>query len=222
MPMTLQKAQIIACFSRPRFDHNPRKLTTFDHIFRGLLCWLLYNGQPIMTQEFEYPTIATQQPTIATYAFSPVRGTKKVAGRNCDFFGFFFVHTISHRIIQPHHLHRRRDCLRINRPRDGSTFDLVILLAFAAIAAHPKQRAGADDIVLQPVQNQTGLPWNKGSTGDDGREIHHNVVNLIGTVECDFGLRLFEEIDVNDIGIIDPGKLPDRKSLAALADTLDD
>lgn len=41
-------------------------------------------------------------------------------------------------------------------------------------------------------------------------------------MECDFGLRLFEEIDVNDIGIIDPGKLPDRKSLAALADTLDD
>ena len=61
----------------PRFDHNFQQSATFDHIFRGLLCWLLYNGQPIMTQEFEYPTIATQQPTIATYAFSPARGTKK-------------------------------------------------------------------------------------------------------------------------------------------------
>ncbi len=75
---------------------------------------------------------------------------------------------------------------------------------------------------LQPVQNQTGLPWNKGSTGDDGREVHYNVIHLLGALKGDFGLRLFEEIDVNDIGIIDPGKLPDRKSLAALADTLDD
>ena len=96
------------------------------------------------------------------------------------------------------------------------------LLAFAAIAANPKQRASADDIVLQLVQNQTGLPWNKGSTGDDGREVHYNVIHLLGALKGDFGLRLFEEIDVNDIGIIDPGKLPDRKSLAALADTLDD
>ena len=116
---------------------------------------------------------------------------------------------------------------------------LVFLLVLAAISAHAKQRTGADDIVstvgleefecgagfrtfLQFVQNQAGLPRDKGGTWDDGRDVHYNVVHLLGALECYLGLWLFEEIDIDDVDIILHSKLPDRKSLAALTNSFYD
>ena len=65
------------------------------------------------------------------------------------------------------------------------------------------------------------MPRDKGGTWDDGRDVHHNVVHLLEALECYLGLRLFEEIDIDDVDIILPSKLPDRKSLAALTNSIE-